>query len=430
MTDTDGNLIQAHGGNIIQSQGDDSGWYWFGEDKTNETTSGHFIGVACYKSADFSSWEYVGHVLSPVPDTNISSNSIVERPKVVYNDKNDEYVMWFHSDTSNYGAAQVGVATSKTVDGQYTWKGSFKPSGNDSRDMTIWKDPDDGTAYLIFATNGNADFEIASLDDDYYNVSEALYTFKGVFQEAPGVFKIDGQYHLLFSPQDGWTPTDNGYYVSSSMSGPWSSKTLLAPSGAYAYLTQNAFDITINGTEDTLYLYLGDHWNANHLGASTYSFYPVIYNGSALSLHYTGGWTLDAAAGTFTDLPYTLVTAGNSSTANSTLVDCDDGCSGGKAANMTSSTNFTFTWDGSAGEKMLQIVYTYPGAKNAFKHIAATVDGSASNGSALLETTRANTIAQEAPLPVTLAEGSEVVLELLDFDGTQFLVDGVKIYDM
>ncbi|EME46448.1 glycoside hydrolase family 43 protein [Dothistroma septosporum NZE10] len=189
MTDTGGNLVQAHGGHIIQAQDGDSAWYWFGEDQTGETTSGHFIGVSCYKS------------------TNISNSRVVERPKVLYNDQNSEYVMWFYGDSSDYGDAQVGVATSKTIDGQYEWKGNFKPFGNDSRDMTVWKDPDDGKAYLIFATSNNADFQIASLDDDYYNVTEALYTFRDVYQEAPGVFKIDGQFYLLFSPQDGWTPT-------------------------------------------------------------------------------------------------------------------------------------------------------------------------------------------------------------------------------
>lgn len=213
------------------------------------------------------------------------------------------------------------------------------------------------------------------------------------------------------------------------MAGPWSDTTLLAPAGAYAYLTQNAYDIVIKGTEDTFYLYLGDHWSGNALASSTYAFYPVIYNGSALSFHYTGGWTLDVKAGTWLDLPYTTITADNSSTSDATLVSCSDGCEGGKAANMTGSSHFAFTWDGSAGNKVVQIVYTYPGAKNSYKHIGATIDGDAVNGTALLETTRATTISQQAPFPMTLAEGSEVVLKLLDFDGTQFLVDGVQVYD-
>ena len=89
MTDTDGNLIQAHGGDIIQSA-NGSSWYWFGEDKTDETTSGHFQAVNCYTSSDFASWDFAGPVLSPQAGTNISSDSVVERPKVLYNDKNDE----------------------------------------------------------------------------------------------------------------------------------------------------------------------------------------------------------------------------------------------------------------------------------------------------------------------------------------------------
>ncbi|KAF1355317.1 glycosyl hydrolase, partial [Delphinella strobiligena] len=270
LTATDNTFIQAHGGDIIQN----GSFYWFGEDKTDETTSGHFIGVNCYSSSDFVSWESHGAVLSPIAGTAIASDSVVERPKVIYNDANDEYVMWFHSDTSNYGAAEVGVATSKTIDGQYSWLGSFKPFGNDSRDMTVWKD-DDGTAYLVFATANNANLEIASLTADYHNVSKSIYTWSDKYWEAPGIFKIDGTYHLLYSRQDGWTPTDNYYMTATSLSGPWSDPVLLAPEGYYAYNTQNAYDITVQGSVQPLYIYYGDHWNAQNLGSSTYSFYPV-----------------------------------------------------------------------------------------------------------------------------------------------------------
>lgn len=295
--------------------------------------------------------------------------------------------------------------------------------------MTIYKDPDDGTGYLIFATNNNADFEIATLDDDYYNVAESQYTFTGVFQEAPGVFKIDGVYYLLFSPQDGWTPTDNGYHTATSMQGPWSDATLLAPQGAYAYLTQNAYDITIEGSQETFYLYLGDHWSGNQLGSSTYAFYPVIYNGSGLSLEYTSGWQLDVEAGTWSNLPYTSITADDSTTPDDQLVQCESGCTGGLAANMTTADQtFTFQWDGSAGQKVVYIQYTYAGAKNAFRHISATVDGNEVEGWALLETSRAHTFAQRAPLPMTLEERSEVVLKLADL-GLQIRVEGVLVFD-
>lgn len=375
------------------------------------------------------SWERVGHVLSPQDGTNISDSRIVERPKVIYNDKNSEYVMWFHGDDSSYAAAQVGVATSKTVDGEFSWKGNFKPFGNDSRDMTVWKDPDDGSAYLIYATNGNADFSIASLDDDYYTPNASLHTFEGVFWEAPGVFKIDGVYYLIFSRQDGWTPTDNFYMTSSSMAGPWSEATLLAPQYSYAYLTQNAYDIVIEGSQETTYLYYGDHWSGNELGSSTYSFHPAIHDGSKLSLHNTGAWTLDLETGVWSDLPYQNISAADSTTEQSTLVACEDGCIGGKAANLTSSTSFSFTYSGDSGAKVLGIEYVYNGPKNKFLHAALSVNGSPVDGNALLETSRNTTVAQEAPFPVTLADGDKVSLALLDWDGNAFLVDGVKVYE-
>jgi hypothetical protein len=178
-------------------------------------------------------------------------------------------------DSSNYGAAQVGVATSPSIAGSYTWRGNFKPFGNDSRDQTVWKDPETKAAYLIYATSNNADFSIASLDSDYYTPNATLHTFPGVYWEAPGVFKIDGVFYLIFSKQDGWTPTDNFYMTATSMAGPWSEATLLAPEGSYAYLTQNAYDVVIQGSEEVTYLYYGDHWSGNQLGSSTYAFHPA-----------------------------------------------------------------------------------------------------------------------------------------------------------
>jgi len=42
LTDTSGDLVQAHGGAILHSaSSDDSSWYWFGEDKTD--FSGRYV---------------------------------------------------------------------------------------------------------------------------------------------------------------------------------------------------------------------------------------------------------------------------------------------------------------------------------------------------------------------------------------------------
>lgn len=310
------------------------------------------------------------------------------------------------------------------MDGDYIWKGSFKPFGTDSRDMTVWKDTD-GAAYLIFASDGNADLKLASLDADYYNVDTMLYTWTQVFWEAPGVFKIDGTYYLLYSRQDGWTPTDNFYMSAASLSGPWSDPVLLSPANTYAYNTQNAYDITITGSKGTVYLYYGDHWNAPNLGASTYSFYPVIYNGSGLSLHRTQGWSLDVSAGTWADLPYTTVPTDDFT--DSAVSSCTS-CSSGKTATLNSTSSISFAWTRSAGAKVLSLKYAYSGGKQAWKTVEVFVDG-VSQGAALLESTRSEDAYFDAPIQVSLAENSTVKLVLLDPTTVPAFVTSVDVFD-
>ncbi|KAI9708349.1 MAG: hypothetical protein M1820_004053 [Bogoriella megaspora] len=428
MTDTTGKPIQAHGGDIVQ----DSGYYyWFGEDKTGETTSGTFRGVNCYRSTDFSTWEYRGAVLSPISGTNISSSSIVERPKVIYNEANKNYVMWFHCDSSNYGVAMAGVAVSSQIDGKYTFQRCFKPFGTDSRDETVWKDPDTKVAYFSFASTNNADLKIASLTSDYLNVNQQVYIWTNKYWEAPGFLKIDGKFFILYSRQDGWNPADNYWMSATSMSGPWSNPVLLAPTGYYAYNTQNAYDISIKGSSGTVYLYLGDHWNAKTLGASTYSFYPITYSGGSIKLEYSGGWSLNAGAGTWSNLSSTVLTTNDFTvTPSNALLTCGT-CASGHSVNMTSTSSLSFKWNGSAGNKVFQISYIYnPGGEpQDWKLIDVKVDG-ADKGTAMIESTRSSTIYFQAPIRVTsVATGSTVTLKLTTYTGTDVRISSVSVYD-
>jgi hypothetical protein len=56
--------------------------------------------------------------------------------------------MWMHIDSTNYGDAKTGVATSSTPCGQYSYKGSFRPLGFESRDQGVFVD-DDEKGYLL-----------------------------------------------------------------------------------------------------------------------------------------------------------------------------------------------------------------------------------------------------------------------------------------
>lgn len=116
-----------------------------GEDKTNGAL---FQNINCYSSTDLVTWTFVNHVLTQQSSGDLGPNRIVERPKVIYHSGNKQYVMWMHIDASDYSEAKVGVATSSSVCSGYTYRGSFNPLGNQSRDIGLFQDTD-GTAYLM-----------------------------------------------------------------------------------------------------------------------------------------------------------------------------------------------------------------------------------------------------------------------------------------
>src|SRR3972149_11615573 len=108
--------INAHGGGIIVAN---NKYYWFGEHKTEGQKGNKAqIGVHCYSSDDLVNWRDEGIALKVVENDSshlITRGCVIERPKVIYNEKNDNYVMWFHLELLNkgYSSAMTGVAVSK-----------------------------------------------------------------------------------------------------------------------------------------------------------------------------------------------------------------------------------------------------------------------------------------------------------------------------
>src|SRR5690349_22300718 len=136
--DTAGHVIQAHGEGITKVC---STYYWLGEDKTNGSP---FQNVKCYSSTDLSHWTFVANVLTRQASGDLGPNRIVERPHVIYNAATSTYVMYMHIDNSNYSERKAGVATSGSICGSYTYRGSFKPLGHDSLDDSLFLDGSTG----------------------------------------------------------------------------------------------------------------------------------------------------------------------------------------------------------------------------------------------------------------------------------------------
>ncbi|WP_333735890.1 RICIN domain-containing protein [Streptomyces sp. IBSBF 2806] len=317
-TDQNGNTLQLHGLGIVKVG---STWYGFGEDKTGETsTDTSFQDVPCYTSTDLADWTYQGQALSRQSSGDLGPSRIVERPKVIHNASTGMYVMYTHIDSMNYSDARVGVATSSTPCGPYTYRGSFRPMGNLSRDLGLFQDTD-GTGYLLSEDRNNG-LRVYRLSADYLSVDSLVTTLGSSGSgsvESPAMLKINGMYYVFGSHLTGWSLNDNIYATATSLNGPWSAFRNFAAPGTHTYGSQTANVITVQGASGTTYLYAGDRWDTSNLGESKLIWLPLTIRGTTVNLGQYPTWSLDVSAGTWTpgsgvptDAVHTLTNAGSS----------------------------------------------------------------------------------------------------------------------
>ncbi|RCW51686.1 immunoglobulin-like domain-containing protein [Paenibacillus prosopidis] len=340
--DTEGGMIQAHGGHIIKVE---DTYYWFGEDKGHN--SAVLKGVSVYASKDLKTWEFRNTVLTTASHPELASSKI-ERPKVLYNEKTGKYVLWGHwEEAGNYNQANVIVAVSDTVDGDYTYVNRFQPGGMQSRDFTVFQD-DDGTAYLFSSSNNNADMNVFQLTDDYLYTDHLLYTlFPGGKRESPAIVKKDGVYYMFTSGLSGWYPNQGMYTSTTNLKdkAAWSS---LKPFGdPSTYYTQASFIVNVYGSETTSYVYVGDRWNPSALMNSQYIWLPLQLDNGVAELGYSGEWDLNAATGRFETPKDLLVSQDKPVTASSAASGYPaSAANDGRYDNFfdSGSTSFPQTW--------------------------------------------------------------------------------------
>ncbi|MBV7695874.1 RICIN domain-containing protein [Streptomyces sp. TRM70350] len=295
FTDTSGDPVHAHGGGIIKVG---AYYYWFGEHRNADNT---FRYVDAYRSTDLKNWEFRNHVLTQSTDPELAVANI-ERPKVMYNASTGKFVMWMHKENgSDYSEARAAVAVSDTVDGDYTWQGSFRPLGQHmSRDITVFVDTD-GTGYMVSAARENYDLHIYRLTSDYTGVAALVADpWHGGHREAPALFKRNGVYFMLTSGATGWSPNQQQYATATSITGPWTAMTNVGDSTAYG--SQTTYVLPVQGTSGTAYLYLGDRWGNSFGGTvndSRYVWLPLAFPTSrSMAMSWSPEVTIDAAAGT------------------------------------------------------------------------------------------------------------------------------------
>ncbi|KAJ3210894.1 hypothetical protein HDU82_007223 [Entophlyctis luteolus] len=299
--DTAGNQIQAHGAGAIKVG---SLYYWIGEDRNDDNTFRH---VSAYRSSDLVNWSFTNNILSQAshPELNVSD---IERPKVIYNERTKKFVLWMHWENGvDYVQARTAVATCDSVDGNYTYLGSFQPLGNDSRDLTVFVDDDaNQTAYLFSATSSNANLNVYKLNEDYTNVTSLVATlFPGSYREAPGIFKRNGVYFLVTSQATYWNPNVQQYSTSTSITGTWGPLTDLVTSNSITHGSQNAYllPITNSAGQVTAVLYMGDRWAgawSQPVSKSEYVWLPLEFsNATTVSMAWFPKIGFNMTTGTF-----------------------------------------------------------------------------------------------------------------------------------
>jgi hypothetical protein len=304
-TDSSGTVLQLHGLGIVRSG---STWYGFGENKSGESSgNAAFQSIACYSSADLAHWAYQRAALSVQSSGDLGPNRVVERPKVLYNAATGTYVMYLHIDSSDYGEAKVGVATSGTPCGPYTYRGSSRPLGFQSRDIGLFQDSD-GTGYLLTEDRANG-LRIDRLSSDYLSVTAAVAVLPSY--EAPAMVKANGRYYLLASHLTGWSTNDNDYATATSIGGPWSAWRPVAPVGTNTFTSQTANIIPVTGTAGTAFVYAGDRWTTSNLGTSPLVWLPLTVAGTTMALGWQSSWTLDVTTGTWTGATNPAATSGS-----------------------------------------------------------------------------------------------------------------------
>jgi hypothetical protein len=295
FTDTGGNALHAHGGGVLQVG---TYYYWFGENRNADNT---FRAVSVYRSTNLRDWEFRNNVLtqSSAAELNVAN---IERPKVIYNAATGRYVMWMHKENgTDYGQARAAVASSATVDGTYTYHGSFQPLGNMSRDITLYND--NGTAYMISAARENYDLHIYRLTADYLGVQSLVGNFwPGGHREAPALFKRGSTYFMLTSAATGWNPNQAQYATAANISGPWTGWSNVGD--ATTFRSQPTYVLPIQGTSTTSYLYMGDRWAGawnGPVGDSQYVWLPIAFpSATSMSMTWAASITIDTATGTVT----------------------------------------------------------------------------------------------------------------------------------
>lgn len=286
--------VQAHAPGFVRV-GDL--WYMVGEDRSNTWNP----DVNLYSSTDFINWKFEKKIIqNGVTDSRLGSSRMIERAKLMYNEKTEKFVVWCHWESSNYGASEAACFTCDSVNGAYKLEWCGRPLDVKSRDCNIFQDTD-GTAYFISTTEENQHLGLFRLSDDYLRVEEHTRLFAWQRREAPAIVRLSSRYFMFSSACSGWDPNQCKLSYSNSLESGWSD--LKNVGNAIAYDTQAAAILEIRGTKQTTYLYVGDRWQDPDLPNTKTIMFPITFNGTSCEFKYRERFDINFVTGEWRETP-------------------------------------------------------------------------------------------------------------------------------
>jgi len=287
---TVGDAIDAHDGEIALFNGV---YYLYGTSYDCGFEWGNkrapFCGFKSYSSTDMVNWTDNGFLFdaqTPLWQTRCNGNTYgCFRPHVIYNQKTNLYVLWInvYDNISGYR-----VFTAKSPVGPFTEVAEPKlavnanapAAGLNNGDHDTFVD-DDGIAYLAYTdwrTKGT--IVVEKLSADYLTGTGEVA--KGITRgdtEAPGMFKRNGIYYIVYSdPNCGYcSGTGASYSTATSPLGPWSAGKKISDNSCGG---QPSFVSTIKLGSGAVFLFGSDLWNnaAKNEALANYYWAPLNFN--------------------------------------------------------------------------------------------------------------------------------------------------------
>jgi len=353
--DTDGNVIDAHGGGFLEQDGI---YYWYGSQR-NGWRCCHDGGINLYSSTDLYHWKAHGLVLRTFNGSTTGNGLDLERPKVVHCAGSGQFVMWVRGTGNGNTPQLIAVAVSSSPTGPFRFVGKNAssptdpfhtldpgnpnlPAGYQYADATLFVDPRPGEGkktYVYWRTRVNAEhtgFRAMQLTDDCLGVlpSSDTQLFQTPNREAPAVFFARERFYLWTSGTMGWAPTTmhlytadeplgafnrSGFTTSKGWRVGWQPPPIPNPGdagnrqpaqpGIWAFGSQSTYSLAnpqyrAGSKHLAPFIYMADRWTPDDRNGSfgTYVWLPLFIdpaNASRVRVVWHAAWRLDNATSPF-----------------------------------------------------------------------------------------------------------------------------------